>query len=442
MRNTVAFAFILGLLFSPASSNAGLKATTNDRCPATLTLSSFEKAMTASLNNQDRVVAKMEAEGKIVIIESGTTGYIEDERKVLGGQMEVVRFVYPLNPNGFYGVWTLKNCFNIQSQYNTNKVPKFPQYDYEPQIGYLYVETSPENSKIRILNIRPKFYQGIKLEPGKYHIEVSATGYSTKKKWIIMPVDGSQRESFKLKKNQKAEWTETNKHLNEKKRKLVEERANLKEERRKLEEEKRQVEKMKQILTEREKDEKEWALIVERRKKIEKQAKINEDFQKVNKKSRDSNLSLASATKTITGMYQFENGIIYDPITKLEWYTGPNKEFSWYEANKWVRDLDVDGRGWNLPSLIELKSLYFVGVGSRNIDPAFELSGSWVWSRKTRGVSHAWFFGFLTDKRDWGSRRYFVNLRVLAVRSRTESSLRKTQNGYQDEQPLNIDPPL
>jgi tetratricopeptide (TPR) repeat protein len=53
-----------------------------------------------------------------------------------------------------------------------------------PKTGRLFIETIPENSRIRILNIQPKFKQGIYLKPGKYSIEISAKGYETKKIWI------------------------------------------------------------------------------------------------------------------------------------------------------------------------------------------------------------------------------------------------------------------
>ena len=50
--------------------------------------------------------------------------------------------------------------------------------------GKIFVETNPKDARIRILNIKPKFYQGIELKPGKYHIEVSADGYEIIKKWV------------------------------------------------------------------------------------------------------------------------------------------------------------------------------------------------------------------------------------------------------------------
>jgi hypothetical protein len=48
----------------------------------------------------------------------------------------------------------------------------------------LFVKTIPSWSRVRIMNIRPMFYQGIELSPGRYNLEISAKGYKTKRFWI------------------------------------------------------------------------------------------------------------------------------------------------------------------------------------------------------------------------------------------------------------------
>ncbi len=53
-----------------------------------------------------------------------------------------------------------------------------------PSTGSLYIHTEPSDATIRILNIGPKFSQGMELSPGKYHVEVSASGHATRKKWV------------------------------------------------------------------------------------------------------------------------------------------------------------------------------------------------------------------------------------------------------------------
>jgi hypothetical protein len=55
---------------------------------------------------------------------------------------------------------------------------------YTPLTSRLYVNVTPYDSKIRILNIKPEYRPGIDLNSGSYHLEVSRKGYITKRKWI------------------------------------------------------------------------------------------------------------------------------------------------------------------------------------------------------------------------------------------------------------------
>lgn len=63
----------------------------------------------------------------------------------------------------------------------------------------LYTEVTPKKAKIRILNIKPKYKNGIKLKKGKYHVEISKKGYSTVNKWIEVK-DKNIKFKVKLKK--------------------------------------------------------------------------------------------------------------------------------------------------------------------------------------------------------------------------------------------------
>lgn len=55
--------------------------------------------------------------------------------------------------------------------------------------GRLYVDAYPSDAMVRVLNIGPRFHQqGMRLEPGKYNLEISAPGYETKVIWTeIIP---------------------------------------------------------------------------------------------------------------------------------------------------------------------------------------------------------------------------------------------------------------
>ena len=75
-----------------------------------------------------------------------------------------------------------------------------------------------------------------------------------------------------------------------------------------------------------------------------------------------------SKAKVIDGDERFDvydNGVIKDRLTGNEWYVGPDVHFTWYEAQSWVEGLKVDGGGWRLPTILELKTLYkFQGLST------------------------------------------------------------------------------
>lgn len=67
-----------------------------------------------------------------------------------------------------------------------------PKLLRNPKMGLLFVKPEPKNAKIRVLNIRPRFYQGMELEPGIYHLEVSSDGYKMVKRWVEV-IAGKER---------------------------------------------------------------------------------------------------------------------------------------------------------------------------------------------------------------------------------------------------------
>ena len=64
----------------------------------------------------------------------------------------------------------------------------------ESKTNRLYIHTKPQNAKIRILNIKPPFFQGISLLPCKYHVEVSAIGYNTLKQWVKLTAKEGKKD--------------------------------------------------------------------------------------------------------------------------------------------------------------------------------------------------------------------------------------------------------
>lgn len=55
-----------------------------------------------------------------------------------------------------------------------------------PTRGQLTIDTSPADATVRIMNIRPKYRDGISLSPGRYDVMVSADGYRTKRFPLIV----------------------------------------------------------------------------------------------------------------------------------------------------------------------------------------------------------------------------------------------------------------
>jgi hypothetical protein len=61
----------------------------------------------------------------------------------------------------------------------------------------LIVDVNVPRATIKVMNIKPKFKQGIRLKPGRYDIEVRAPGYVTQRKWVRLSEAGAPI-SFKL----------------------------------------------------------------------------------------------------------------------------------------------------------------------------------------------------------------------------------------------------
>jgi hypothetical protein len=62
----------------------------------------------------------------------------------------------------------------------------------------LFVDAVPAAARVRILNIVPRYYSGIELRPGSYHIEVSAPGYRTDTRWVTVGYGENKRTQVTL----------------------------------------------------------------------------------------------------------------------------------------------------------------------------------------------------------------------------------------------------
>ncbi len=114
----------------------------------------------------------------------------------------------------------------------------------------------------------------------------------------------------------------------------------------------------------------------------------------------------------------YDNGIVEDTRTGLEWVAGPDKNTNWNEASSWADGLSLAGGGWRMPSRNELGILYQRGKGTRNMTPLLKTIGWWVWSGEKRDGSSAWHFRFYYGNEDWCNLSDSLNYRGFAVRPR------------------------
>ena len=67
-----------------------------------------------------------------------------------------------------------------------------------PLKGRLFVETIPAGATVKVMNIRPVFYQGMVLDPGRYHLAVSARKYRKKGMWVELSAGEDKNISIRL----------------------------------------------------------------------------------------------------------------------------------------------------------------------------------------------------------------------------------------------------
>lgn len=115
---------------------------------------------------------------------------------------------------------------------------------------------------------------------------------------------------------------------------------------------------------------------------------------------------------------KYQNGIVYDQRTNLEWIVGIDKDTHWNEAKSWAESLILDGGGWRMPTKKEVKKLYKKGAGSRNMTFLFNTNGWWIWSEEKNGSKGSRFFGIPSSYSSWYHLGFSNDRRAFAVRSR------------------------
>jgi len=369
---------------------------------------------------------------------------------------------------GLLASYSADNPYTVKDNDFRKKAVERNQYwKGHKESGKIFVETVPSNAAVRILNIGPKFHQGIELAPGRYHVEVSASGYKTKERWVELSAGEDENISIRLEtaviddpgvrllefSSVAGSFVDSEKGVRlfvirgrvgskyPKPRSYILLKANLldykervakseqsyagntfsKEELKTL-----SLEEIKKAMNNRD---------GMARKNVNLSPRVNIPFMIVFDNLPD-NLSeftveavsssprASSSTSNVIkrdGIYvAYANGIVKDTKTGLEWKVGPDKETTWDEARSWVQSLNLDGGGWRMPTMDELEGLYKDGAGKRNMTPLLKTTGWWVWSGEAKGSSDAGYFGFFYGFRGWGGRSDAYYGRAFAVRSRSD----------------------
>ncbi|BFM16080.1 hypothetical protein R50073_22630 [Maricurvus nonylphenolicus] len=91
------------------------------------------------------------------------------------------------NPNQTTAAGKLTDTSTSEQLQAEDAPPEPPKPVAPPPPRYaITVAATPDTARIRILNIPDVYYPGIKLLPGKYHLEVSQDGYDTKTEWVTL----------------------------------------------------------------------------------------------------------------------------------------------------------------------------------------------------------------------------------------------------------------
>ncbi len=107
---------------------------------------------------------------------------IEDSEDSALFEVYIERF-----PNGFFAPIAKRKIEALKQKKVIASIP------VESSKSKLFVEVEPRNAGVKILNIKPKFYQGIELRPGRYHVEVSAGKYKTWEEWVDLSAGEERR---------------------------------------------------------------------------------------------------------------------------------------------------------------------------------------------------------------------------------------------------------
>lgn len=114
----------------------------------------------------------------------------------------------------------------------------------------------------------------------------------------------------------------------------------------------------------------------------------------------------------------YDNGIICDCYSALEWFVACDEDISWTDAAAWVRQLSIAGGGWSLPDLEQLRGLYKRNKAMDLLSPLFQLNPGDVWSSETSDGAQALGFNFVPGNQFRTFKTVSRRFRAMAIRPR------------------------
>lgn len=123
---------------------------------------------------------------------------------------------------------------------------------------------------------------------------------------------------------------------------------------------------------------------------------------------------------------KFANGVVKDTRTGLMWIAGPDTDTNWYEARAWVKSITLNGASWRMPTIDELRSLYYRSTGDRIITPLLNrtvnrtvnTSGSEsfeIWTDEENEFLEVKAFNTYIKHGSWFTRDFAKRARAFAV---------------------------
>lgn len=102
-------------------------------------------------------------------------------------------------PNGGFVALAMVRLAELDSQASPSNSPLGAQGGQTAEIESLafYVRPTPADARVRIMNIAPTYHDGIKLEPGRYLVEISKPGYQSHLQWFDLS-SGNQEYAYTL----------------------------------------------------------------------------------------------------------------------------------------------------------------------------------------------------------------------------------------------------